>query len=93
MLSQADEYLARAAVLGDRARERAGPCSNRGDGRSARRARIGACHRVNHRRNPNAPVRIEMQTVPKTEWTKVCSKPQAGQKDLCFTTRDFTTAP
>ena len=43
--------------------------------------------------NPNAPVRIEMQTVPKTEWTKVCSKPQAGQKDLCFTTRDFTTAP
>ena len=43
--------------------------------------------------NPNAPVRIDMQTVPKTEWTKVCSKPQAGQKDLCFTTRDFTTAP
>ena len=36
--------------------------------------------------NPNAPVKIDMQTVPKTEWTKVCSKPQAGQKDLCFTT-------
>lgn len=43
--------------------------------------------------NPNAPVRIDMQPVAKTEWTKVCSKPQAGQKDLCFTTRDFTTAP
>ena len=43
--------------------------------------------------NPNAPVKIDMQTVPKTDWTKVCSKPQAGQKELCFTTRDFTTAP
>lgn len=42
--------------------------------------------------NPGAPVKIDMQTVNKTEWTKVCSKPQAGQKDLCFTTRDFTTA-
>ena len=43
--------------------------------------------------NPNAPVKIDMQTLPKTEWTKVCSKPQQGQKELCFTTRDFTTAP
>lgn len=43
--------------------------------------------------NPNAPVKIDMQAVAKTEWTKVCSKAQAGQKDLCFTTRDFTTAP
>jgi len=43
--------------------------------------------------NPNAPVRIDMQGLPKTDWTKVCSKPQAGQKELCFTTRDFTTAP
>ncbi len=43
--------------------------------------------------NPNAPVKIDMQVVPKSEWTKVCSKPQAGQKELCFTTRDFTTAP
>ena len=37
--------------------------------------------------NPQAPVKIEMQTLPKTDWTKVCSKPQAGQKELCFTTR------
>ncbi len=43
--------------------------------------------------NPNAPVKIDMQAVAKTDWTKVCSKPQAGQKELCFTTRDFTTAP
>lgn len=43
--------------------------------------------------NPNAPVKIDMQTLPKTDWTKVCSKPQTGQKELCFTTRDFTTAP
>ena len=43
--------------------------------------------------NPNAPARIEMQPVPNTDWTKVCSKPQPGQKDLCFTTRDFTTSP
>lgn len=43
--------------------------------------------------NPNAPVKIDMQTVAKTEWTKVCSKPQSGAKELCFTTRDFTTAP
>ena len=43
--------------------------------------------------NPNAPVKIDMQTLPKTDWTKVCSKPQQGQKELCFTTRDFTTAP
>jgi len=43
--------------------------------------------------NPNAPVRIDMQVVPKSDWTKVCSKPQTGQKELCFTTRDFTTAP
>ena len=43
--------------------------------------------------NPNAPVKIDMQTIAKTDWTKVCSKPQQGQKELCFTTRDFTTAP
>ena len=43
--------------------------------------------------NPNGPVKIDMQTLPKTDWTKVCSKPQQGQKELCFTTRDFTTAP
>ncbi len=44
--------------------------------------------------NPSAPVKIDMQTVDKTQWTKVCSKPQpGGQKELCFTTRDFTTAP
>ncbi len=43
--------------------------------------------------NPNGPVKIDMQGVPKTDWTKVCSKPQTGQKELCFTTRDFTTAP
>ena len=43
--------------------------------------------------NPQAPVRIDLQAVANTKWTKVCSKPQAGQKELCFTTRDFTTAP
>ena len=43
--------------------------------------------------NPNAPVKIDMQTLPKTDWVKVCGKPQQGQKETCFTTRDFTTAP
>ena len=42
--------------------------------------------------NPNAPVKIDMIALEGTNWTKVCSKPQPGQKELCFTTRDFSTA-
>jgi invasion protein IalB len=43
--------------------------------------------------NPSAPVKVEMQTLEGTDWTKVCGKPAAGQKETCFTTRDFTADP
>lgn len=41
---------------------------------------------------PNGPVKIDMITLEGTNWTKVCSTPQQGGKELCFTTRDFSTA-
>ncbi len=34
-----------------------------------------------------------MLTLEGTDWTKVCGKPAPGQKETCFTTRDFTTDP
>lgn len=43
--------------------------------------------------NPSAPVKVDMQTLEGTDWTKVCGKPAAGQKETCFTTRDFTADP
>ena len=42
--------------------------------------------------NPNGPVKIQMQTLDKTDWTKICPKAPPGSKALCMTTRDFTTA-
>ena len=43
--------------------------------------------------NPAAPVKLDMQTLQGSDWTKVCGKPTPGQKETCFTTRDFTTDP
>lgn len=43
--------------------------------------------------NPSAPVKLDMQALQGTDWTKVCGKPAPGQKETCFTTRDFTTDP
>ncbi len=43
--------------------------------------------------NPSAPVKVDMLTLDGTDWTKVCGKPAPGQKETCFTTRDFTTDP
>ncbi|RYB02812.1 invasion associated locus B family protein [Lichenibacterium ramalinae] len=42
--------------------------------------------------NPSGPARIEMKTVEKSNWTKVCPKMQPGAKEMCLTTRDFTVA-
>lgn len=42
--------------------------------------------------NPNGPVKIDLKTVEKSDWTKVCPKMQPGAKELCLTTRDFTVA-
>ena len=43
--------------------------------------------------NPSAPVKVDMQTLEGSDWTKVCGKPAPGQKETCFTTRDFTADP
>lgn len=43
--------------------------------------------------NPSAPVKLDMKTLEGSDWTKVCGKPTPGQKETCFTTRDFTTDP
>ncbi len=43
--------------------------------------------------NPGAPVKVDMQTLEGSDWTKVCGKPAPGQKETCFTTRDFTADP
>lgn len=43
--------------------------------------------------NPSAPVKLDMKTLEGSDWTKVCGKPAPGQKETCFTTRDFTTDP
>ena len=40
----------------------------------------------------NAPLRVDLQPT-QGEWTKICGKDQAANKEICYTTRDFGTAP
>ena len=39
----------------------------------------------------NAPLRVDLQPT-QGEWTKICGKDQAANKEICYTTRDFGTA-
>jgi invasion protein IalB len=40
---------------------------------------------------PQGPTRVELHPA-QTDWTKVCGKDQAANKEICYTTRDFGTA-
>lgn len=39
----------------------------------------------------SAPLRVDLQPT-QGEWTKICGKDQAANKEICYTTRDFGTA-
>jgi invasion protein IalB len=40
---------------------------------------------------PQGPVKVDL--IPaQADWTKVCGKDQGNQKEICYTTRDFSTA-
>jgi invasion protein IalB len=39
----------------------------------------------------SGPLRVELQPT-QGEWTKICGKDQAANKEICYTTRDFGTA-
>jgi len=41
---------------------------------------------------PNGPVRVDLQP-SQNDWTKVCGKDQAANKEICYTTRDFGQGP
>jgi invasion protein IalB len=41
---------------------------------------------------PQGPMRVDLQAV-QPDWTKVCGKDPQSQREVCLTTRDFTTAP
>ena len=38
---------------------------------------------------PQGPIRVDL-TPTQTNWTKVCGHDQAANKDICYTTRDFS---
>jgi invasion protein IalB len=41
-----------------------------------------------------APIQAPINLLPtQNEWTKVCGKDQAANKDICYTTRDFSAQP
>lgn len=40
---------------------------------------------------PSGPLKVELQPT-QGEWTKICGKDQAANKEICYTTRDFGTA-
>ncbi|MDB5650635.1 MAG: Invasion-associated locus family protein, partial [Hyphomicrobiales bacterium] len=40
---------------------------------------------------PQGPMRVDLQPT-QGEWTKVCGKDPAANKEICYTTRDFGTA-
>ncbi|MDB5643183.1 MAG: Invasion associated locus family protein [Hyphomicrobiales bacterium] len=40
---------------------------------------------------PSGPLRVELLPT-QGEWTKICGKDQAANKEICYTTRDFGTA-
>lgn len=37
---------------------------------------------------PSGPIKLDLQP-SQSEWTKVCGKDQAANKEICYTTRDF----
>jgi invasion protein IalB len=41
---------------------------------------------------PQGPVRVDLQP-SQGDWTKVCGKDQAANKEICYTTRDFGQGP
>ncbi|MDE2362603.1 MAG: invasion associated locus B family protein, partial [Hyphomicrobiales bacterium] len=41
---------------------------------------------------PQGPMRVDLQAV-QPNWTKVCGKDPQTQREVCLTTRDFTTQP
>jgi invasion protein IalB len=41
---------------------------------------------------PQGPIKVDLQP-SQADWTKVCGKDQGAGKEICYTTRDFTTAP
>ena len=41
---------------------------------------------------PQGPVKVDLQAA-QADWTNVCGKDQGNGKEICYTTRDFGTAP
>jgi invasion protein IalB len=41
---------------------------------------------------PQGPVKLDLQP-SQGQWTKICGKDQANQKEVCYTTRDFGQGP
>src|ERR1700689_129683 len=41
---------------------------------------------------PQGPIRLDLIGT-QDKWTKVCGHDQAANKDVCYTTRDFSTQP
>jgi guanyl-specific ribonuclease Sa len=39
---------------------------------------------------PQGPMKVDLQP-SQPDWTKVCGKDQAANKEICYTTRDFGT--
>ena len=41
---------------------------------------------------PQGPIKVDLQP-SQADWTKVCGKDQGNNKEICYTTRDFGSAP
>ena len=41
---------------------------------------------------PQGPIRVELSPGP-NDWTKICGKDPGAGKEICYTTREFTTQP
>ena len=41
---------------------------------------------------PQGPIKVDLQA-SQADWTKVCGKDQGANKEICYTTRDFGSAP
>ncbi|UDL95181.1 MULTISPECIES: invasion associated locus B family protein [Lichenihabitans] len=41
---------------------------------------------------PQGPIKVDLQP-SQADWTKVCGKDQGANKEICYTTRDFGSAP
>ena len=58
----------------------------------AKKPAAPAAPQPQQQQQPQGPLRVELQPT-QGEWTKVCGKDPAANKEICYTTRDFGTQP